>query len=257
MKKIFIDPGHGGFEKLSYGEYNPGATYGNRFEARDVYKLSADVAARLGGISDLQVKVSRMSYTDPKLTARCDEANKWGADYFISIHRNAFKPNGASGVEAWIYSKATKGGDAWTKAARFTDALSNVMGIGNRGVHLGAPNYTDYAVNNYTHMTSCLLEVGFVDSDKDNAAFDAHYSEMVEVIAENLCKAVGVKYLEKGDVDGDGDVDVSDARAVLRAAVGLEELDDAAEKRADVDGDGKVTVADAREILRAATGLNS
>ena len=185
MKKIFIDPGHGGFEKLSYGEYNPGATYGNRFEARDVYKLSADVAARLGGISDLQVKVSRMSYTDPKLTARCDEAN------------------------------------------------------------------------NYTHMTSCLLEVGFVDSDKDNAAFDAHYSEMVEVIAENLCKAVGVKYLEKGDVDGDGDVDVSDARAVLRAAVGLEELDDAAEKRADVDGDGKVTVADAREILRAATGLNS
>ena len=40
-------------------------------------------------------------------------------------------------------------------------------------------------------------------------------------------------------------------------AVGLEEIDDAAAKRADVDGDGKVTVADAREILRTATGLNS
>ena len=255
MKKVYIDAGHGGFEKLSYGDYNPGATYGNRFEARDVYKLAVDVAARLGGIPDLQVKVSCMSYADPKLSSRCSDANKWGANYFISIHRNAFKPNAASGVEAWIYSKATKGGDAWTKAARFTDGLSSVMEINNRGVHLGAPNYTDYAVNRDTNMTSCLLEVGFVDSDKDNKAFDAHYNEMIEVIAENLCKAVGVKYLKKGDIDGDGCVDVSDARAALRAAVGLEKLDEKAEKRADVDGDGKVTVSDAREILRKATGI--
>ena len=249
MKKIYIDPGHGGA--------NPGATYGKRKESEDVYKLAADVAARLGEIADLQVKVSRTNYADPRLTERCAAANAWGADYFISIHRNAFKPNGASGVEAWIYSKAAKGGDAWTKAARFTDGLSVVMGIGNRGVHLGAPNYTDYAVNNYTHMTSCLLEVGFVDSDKDNTAFDTHYKAMVEVIAENLCKAVGVKYLKAGDVNGDGKVAIDDARAVLRAAVGLEKLDEQQKKAADGNGDGKITVDDARDILRTATGLNS
>ena len=30
----------------------------------------------------------------------------------MSIHRNAFVPNGASGIEAWIYSKAAINGDA-------------------------------------------------------------------------------------------------------------------------------------------------
>ena len=99
MKKIYIDPGHGGA--------NPGATYGKRKESEDVYKLAADVAARLGEIADLQVKVSRTNYADPRLTERCAAANAWGADYFISIHRNAFKPNGASGVEAWICTQGT------------------------------------------------------------------------------------------------------------------------------------------------------
>ncbi len=247
MKKIYIDAGHGGA--------NSGAVYGKRKESEDVFQLAQAVADTLIFQPDIAVRLSRTADADPELTARTSDANTWGADYFISIHRNAFSPNRASGIEAWIYSKSEKNGDAWTKAKRIVDALCAVTGLGNRGVHLGAPNYTDYAVNNYTKMTSCLLEVGFVDSDKDNAAFDKHFAEMAKAIAEGLCKAVGVNFVQKGDVDGDGDVDVSDARAALRAAVGLEKLTSDAEKRADIDGDGKVTVSDAREILRKSTGL--
>ena len=55
----------------------------------------------------------------------------------------------------------------------------------------------------------------------------------------------------RGDLDGDGEVTVSDALRALRMAAKLAEADEAA----DVDGDGSVTVADALAILRVAVGL--
>ncbi|MBR3975636.1 MAG: dockerin type I repeat-containing protein [Clostridia bacterium] len=58
-----------------------------------------------------------------------------------------------------------------------------------------------------------------------------------------------------GDVDSDGFVRAADARIVLRAAVGLEALDEDMIKVADVDNNGIINSADARLILRAAVGL--
>ncbi len=58
-----------------------------------------------------------------------------------------------------------------------------------------------------------------------------------------------------GDMDSDNKITASDARTVLRASVGLEEL--SAEKAflADIDGDSSVTAADARLILRTSVAL--
>jgi hypothetical protein len=53
-----------------------------------------------------------------------------------------------------------------------------------------------------------------------------------------------------GDVDGDGDVDSTDARIVLQASVGKVELSDEQKKAADFNGDGKVDSTDARLILQ-------
>ena len=58
-----------------------------------------------------------------------------------------------------------------------------------------------------------------------------------------------------GDLDGDGEVTAADARLALRAAVGLEILNEEQIKAADMDGDGEVTAADARLVLRKAVGL--
>lgn len=61
---------------------------------------------------------------------------------------------------------------------------------------------------------------------------------------------------KKGDIDGDGDIDASDARLALRAAANLETLSDDQKKAADINNDGSVTAADAREILRKSAGLS-
>ena len=60
-----------------------------------------------------------------------------------------------------------------------------------------------------------------------------------------------------GDIDGDNAVTTKDARIALRAAIGLEMLDETRTLLADVDGSGSVGTNDARLILRAAIGLEN
>lgn len=62
---------------------------------------------------------------------------------------------------------------------------------------------------------------------------------------------------QRGDIDGDGEVTVKDARYALRQAVGLIELavNSKPYTAADADRDGNVSVRDARLILRGAVGL--
>lgn len=59
----------------------------------------------------------------------------------------------------------------------------------------------------------------------------------------------------QGDLDGDGEVNVSDARKALRAAVGLETINIFQTIAADVDGKAGIGVSDARMILREAVDL--
>ena len=58
-----------------------------------------------------------------------------------------------------------------------------------------------------------------------------------------------------GDVDFSGEVNSSDARTILRAAVGLEDLDADARLLADMDNDTFITASDARLALRTAVAL--
>ncbi|MBE6715609.1 MAG: MBL fold metallo-hydrolase [Ruminococcaceae bacterium] len=58
-----------------------------------------------------------------------------------------------------------------------------------------------------------------------------------------------------GDVDNSGKVDSSDARTVLRASVGLEELTPSQKRLSDADGDSAISSSDARLILRTSVGL--
>ena len=63
----------------------------------------------------------------------------------------------------------------------------------------------------------------------------------------------------RGDVNGDGKINASDARLALRAAVSLENFAPGKWQfvAADADQNGRITAADARLILRAAVGLEN
>ena len=244
--KIFIDPGHGGT--------SIGAAYKGRKEQDDTLRLSLAVRDILLTQKNVEVMLSREDDTDLTITARCDMANKWGADYFCSVHRNAVGENVAQGIEAWVYSEVITDGETFTMAKNIVDGICEAVPFRNRGVKKGAPSYTDFGVNRLTEMSSCLLETGFIDSAADNALFDGYFPEMALGIAKALMKNVGLSYVPpviKGDADGDGKVTAADARLILRAAVGLEEV---SFERGDMNGDGKITASDARDTLNISVG---
>lgn len=265
MKKIFIDIGHGDPKK------NGGASYKGRTEAADVIRLSHRVGDLLKE-QGVDVRFSRADNEDPDLSVRCRNANEWSADYFVSVHRNACSPNVARGVEAYVYHNCNTSGNTYKYAKSIVDNLCRDCNFINRGTKLG---YTgnpkaDYQVNRETKMDSCLLEVGFVDSDTDNNIFDTRFETMALSIAKSLCAIVGITYMPKSEnkqetakttVKNEYEVCVGGAVSKVVAEIIADRLRKAGEdcvyirKIGDVNLDGKVSVEDAREILRKATGL--
>ncbi len=244
-RKIYIDAGHGGVQ--------PGACNGKRKESDDVLRLALMVQELLSE-QDCEVRMSRTKDVDIDIPDRCRDANNWGADYFLSIHRNSASAS-ATGNEIWIYSKANNYTVA--KAKVILDAVCKVDGLKNRGVKRGAPSYRDYAVNRDTKMHSALLELGFISNPNDNKVFDAKLKEIALAIAKSVLSVVGGEFVLKGDVDGDGKITAADAREALRGAAQLEELTKKEAFAADMNGDGKVTANDARDILKTAAGVKT
>lgn len=191
--KIYIDAGHGGS--------SIGATYKGRKEQDDCLRLALKVEEFLLKQKNVEVKLSRRTDINPLISNRCKEANAWGADYFLSIHRNAYQPEKATGAETWVYSKVTTNGETFNKAARILELVCEATGYENRGIKKGAPSYSDYGVNSLSNMSSTLFEFGFIDNTKDNEIFDKHFNAMAEAIAQGLIEACGGAYVfEKTEV---------------------------------------------------------
>ena len=102
--KIYIDQGH--------NPVNPNAgAEGNGYREQDlVFTIGVELAEILRA-EGYDVRLSRPTADTQlgtsnatSLAARVEEANAWGADYFISLHANSSSLAGASGSEALVYS---------------------------------------------------------------------------------------------------------------------------------------------------------
>lgn len=79
---------------------------------------------------------------------------------------------------------------------------------------------------------------------------------MFSVIIMLLTLSLSASAALVGDVTGDGDgITAGDARMILRASVGLEELSEEAFLIADTNLDGKISALDARTVLRMSVNL--
>ena len=131
MTKIFIDPGHGGPD--------PGAVGNGVTEEYVNLNVSLELA-RLLREAGFDVKIYRttsdenvLQNKNADLSNRAQTANKWGADYFISIHTNSSENPSAQGVEAYVYRL---GGASERLAKSITKAVSEEL-----GVHLNTVRY--------------------------------------------------------------------------------------------------------------------
>lgn len=79
---------------------------------------------------------------------------------------------------------------------------------------------------------------------------------LIVAIAMSMNVLSSAVSFRSGDVNGDGKITASDARAALRISASLMTPDESERLAADVTGDGKITASDARKILRVSAGLD-
>ena len=159
--KIYIDQGH--------NPQNPNAgAEGNGLREQDiVFRIGILLADILRANPNFEVRLSRPTAESQigtsnttSLRMRVDDANSWGADYFISLHTNASDISSASGIEAFAFSEPSA---AFSLGEDILAALSASTGLSNRGMKVRSGLY----VLRKTTMPSVLVELGFITNPND------------------------------------------------------------------------------------------
>ena len=175
MARVVIDAGHGGRD--------PGAVYKGRQEKDDVLDLALAVGEILEN-SGVDVVYTRTEDIYDSPVQKANIANEAGADYLVSIHRNAVPtPGSATGIETLVYADT----GVRAKMARDINAELEQLGFVNRGV-IERPNL---AILKRSRMPAVLVEAGFIDNENDNEKFDSQFEQIARAIANGILKTTG------------------------------------------------------------------
>ncbi len=174
---VCLDAGHGG--------HDAGAVDGERMEKDDNLRLALAVRQALNARRpDIETVLTRGEDVFVTLQDRCRIANEHDCDLFVSFHRNSAEK--AHGAEIWANS-ARREVDACLAGA-IRAGLKKVGVSDDRGVKYGTVENANgnYYVLAHTEMPSCLVELGFMNSEEDNELFDKRLEQYAAAIAEAL-----------------------------------------------------------------------
>ena len=159
--KIYVDQGH--------NPQNPNAgAEGNGLREQDItYRVGQLLADRLERSGNYEVRLSRPTpdtqlgtSNASSLRVRVQDANSWGADYFISLHTNASDNAAANGVEAYAYARNTP---AFALGEDVVDGIVDAVGVRDRGMKVRPGLY----VLKRTAMPAILVELGFITNPRE------------------------------------------------------------------------------------------
>ena len=167
--KLCFDYGHGGKDS--------GACYQGRKESDDVLSIGRDIATYLRS-KGVVVDETRTADQRVDLSQRVQFEKKNKYDYFISFHRNAYRPEVGTGTETYIYLKGSP--KAHELAKKIQQSLGKI-GFKNRGVKRG-----DFYVLRNTSSPALLVELGFIDNTADNKLFDRNREKIVKALGEAI-----------------------------------------------------------------------
>ena len=174
IKRVIIDAGHGGEE--------PGAMFNGRREKDDALRLALAIGQILenNGVDVLYTRTTDVFDTPLE---KAQIANRSGADYFVSIHRNAMPvPGTGSGATVLVYE------NAGVPAMLAENIQRNLVQTGFND--LGIQERPGLIVLRRTQMPAVLVEAGFIDNPEDNRFFDENFDAIAQAIADGILETI-------------------------------------------------------------------
>ncbi len=180
--KICIDPGHGG--------YDPGAVGPTGLKEKNVTLPVAMLLADILRAAGQEVILTRDSDNTPwdsdnDLWKRCQIANDYGADVFVSIHINSAANPAATGTETYCVAF---GGEGEKIARSVQKELVAALGLPDRGIKAA-----NFYVLKRTDMPAILTELAFISNPDEEYMMrtDDFLSRAAEAIAQGIGNLYG------------------------------------------------------------------
>ena len=210
MFKIVLDAGHGinTAGKRCLKSIDPKETREWTLNNRICDKIENYLKA-YDGYSLLRVD-DTTGKKDIALATRVTNANKFNANFYLSIHHNAgIKGGKGGGVVSITYTKVDKTTASWQ--SELYDAIIKATGLkGNRATPLAK---SDLYVLRKTTMPAVLLECGFMDSTVDTPII------LTEDFADKVARACVDVIVKKGGLTKKK-VEQSTTNKIYRVQVG-------------------------------------